>query len=142
MARLCRVHFAGMGEACARFHPLTLDFRHKQAGAPQDSVIWLRNGGGKTTLISLLYSVLVPNQNQFLGRLLGKDTTLTDFLRPNELGVVVTEWGLPGSWHSASSGWPSHVVERPWSPNGGFSVFMQRRDLGLTNCLCSVRERQ
>ena len=95
MARLCRVHLAGMGEACARFHPLTLDFRHKQASAPQDSVIWLRNGGGKTTLISLLYSVLVPNQNQFLGRLLGKDTTLTDFLRPNELGVVVTEWEFP-----------------------------------------------
>lgn len=95
MARLCRVHFAGMGENCARFHPLTLDFRHKQNGAPQDSVIWLRNGGGKTTLISLLYSVVVPNQNQFLGRLLGKDSTLTDFLRPNELGVVVTEWDFP-----------------------------------------------
>ncbi len=95
MARLSRVHFAGMGENCARFHPLTLDFRHKKNGAPQDSVIWLRNGGGKTTLISLLYSVLVPNQNQFLGRLLGKDNTLTDFLRPNELGVVVTEWDFP-----------------------------------------------
>ena len=95
MARLCRVHFAGMGEACARFHPLTMDFRHKQAGAPQDSVIWLRNGGGKTTLISLLYSVLIPNQNQFLGRLLGKDNTLADFLRPNELGIVVTEWDFP-----------------------------------------------
>lgn len=97
MARLCRIHFAGMGEDCARFHPLTMDFRHKQNGAPQDSVIWLRNGGGKTTLISLLYSVLVPNQNQFLGRLLGKDSTLTDFLRPNELGFVVTEWDFPVS---------------------------------------------
>lgn len=84
-----------MGENCARFHPLTLDFRHKQNRVPQDSVIWLRNGGGKTTLISLLYSVLVPNQNQFLGRLLGKDNTLTDFLRPNELGIVITEWDFP-----------------------------------------------
>ncbi len=95
MARLCRVHLAGMGEACARFHPLTLDFRHTDTGAAQDSVLWLRNGGGKTTLISIFYSVLVPNQNHFLGRLLGKRTTLPDFLRVNELGVVVCEWEFP-----------------------------------------------
>ena len=95
MARLCRMHFAGMGEACARFHPLTLDFRHPTTGAAQDSVLWLRNGGGKTTLISLFYSGLVPNQNHFLGRLLGKGTSLRDFLRLNELGVVVSEWDFP-----------------------------------------------
>lgn len=95
MARLCRMHFAGVGEACARFHPLTLDFRHPTTGAAQDSVLWLRNGGGKTTLISLFYSALVPNQNHFLGKLLGKGTSLHDFLRLNELGVIVSEWDFP-----------------------------------------------
>lgn len=95
MARLCRMHFAGVGEACARFHPLTLDFRNPTTGAAQDSVLWLRNGGGKTTLISLFYSTLVPNQNYFLGKLLGKGTSLRDFLRLNELGVIVSEWDFP-----------------------------------------------
>lgn len=89
------MHFAGMGEACARFHPLTLDFQHPDTGAAQDSVLWLRNGGGKTTLISLFYSSLVPNQNHFLGRLLGKGTSLHDFLRPNEIGVILSEWDFP-----------------------------------------------
>jgi archaellum component FlaC len=89
------MHFAGMGEACARFHPLTLDFRHPATGAAQDSVLWLRNGGGKTTLLSLFYSTLVPNQNHFLGRLLGKGTSLHDFLRLNEIGVIVSEWDFP-----------------------------------------------
>jgi hypothetical protein len=95
MARLCRMHFAGMGEACARFHPLTLDFRQPATGAAQDSVLWLRNGGGKTTLISLFYSTVVPNQNYFLGKLLKKGTSVGDFLRLNELGVIVSEWDFP-----------------------------------------------
>ena len=95
MARLCRVHFVGLGESCARFHPLTLDLRHPKTGVAQESVIWLRNGGGKTTLISLLYSVLIPNQNYFLGRLLGRPTSLADFLRPNELAAMLTEWEFP-----------------------------------------------
>lgn len=94
MARLCRIHLTGLGRESARFNPLTADLRDQRTGAPQDAVIWLRNGGGKTTLISLLYSLLVPNASQFLGKLTGKGARLEDFLRPDQLAVIATEWDL------------------------------------------------
>jgi hypothetical protein len=91
--------------AAARFNPLTLDLRDPSSGNAQDSVLWLRNGGGKTTLIALLYSTLVPDKRYFLGKLLGKDSGLADFVRNNDLGVVVTEWEFPGQF-----GIPRRVV--------------------------------
>ncbi|HEY5706185.1 MAG TPA: hypothetical protein VIS96_11490 [Terrimicrobiaceae bacterium] len=94
MARLCRIHVMGVGKESARFNPLTIDLRNPQNDAPQDSVIWLRNGGGKTTLISIFYSLLVPNASHFLGKLNGKGATLEDFLRPDQLAVIATEWDL------------------------------------------------
>ncbi len=94
MARLCRIHLTGLGRESARFNPLTADLRDQRTGTPQDAVIWLRNGGGKTTLISLLYSLLVPNASQFLGKLTGKGARLEDFLRPDQLAVIATEWDL------------------------------------------------
>ena len=105
MARLCRFHLAGLGLAAARFNPLTIDLRDPSSGNAQDSVLWLRNGGGKTTLIALLYSTLVPDKRHFLGKLLGKDSGLADFVRNNDLGVVVTEWEFPGQF-----GVPRRVV--------------------------------
>lgn len=94
MARLCRIHVAGVGKEGARFNPLTVDLRNLQDGSPQDSVIWLRNGGGKTTLISIFYSLLVPNASHFLGKMNGKGSSLEDFLRPDQLAAVATEWDL------------------------------------------------
>ena len=101
MARLCRIHLTGLGLAAARFNPLTIDLRDPKAGEAQDSVLWLRNGGGKTTLIALLYSTLVPDKRHFLGKLLGKDSGLADFVRNNDLGVVMTEWEFPGQMGAA-----------------------------------------
>lgn len=99
MARLCRIHVAGIGKEGARFNPLTVDLRNPENGTPQDSVIWLRNGGGKTTLISIFYSLLVPNASHFLGKMNGKNAALEDFLRPGQLACVVAEWELstPGA---------------------------------------------
>ncbi len=98
MARLCRIHIAGAGRESARFNPLTVDLRNPQTGSAQDSVIWLRNGGGKTTLISLFYSLLVPNSSHFLGKMNGKGASIEDFLRPDQLAIIVTEWDflVPG----------------------------------------------
>jgi hypothetical protein len=67
MARLARIHFAGLGTDSARFNPVTLDFRDPQ-GHANHAVMWLRNGGGKTTMLSFLYSTLRPHSNDWLGR--------------------------------------------------------------------------
>lgn len=55
MARLARIHFAGLGTDSARFNPVTLDLCDPN-GRAGHAVMWLRNGGGKTTMLSFLYS--------------------------------------------------------------------------------------
>jgi hypothetical protein len=104
MAKLCRIHVVGIGKESARFNPLTIDLRNPKDDCPQDSVIWLRNGGGKTTLISIFYSLLVPSASYFLGKMNGKGAALEDFLRPDQLAAVATEWDL------ATAGSPRRTV--------------------------------
>ena len=52
MPRLCRMRLSSIGHDSARFDDLTLDFTDRQ-GRPTNSVLWLRNGGGKSSLLSL-----------------------------------------------------------------------------------------
>jgi hypothetical protein len=97
--RLRRILMDSVGHADARFDPLLLDFRGS-SGQPLDTVLWLRNAGGKTSLLSLVFSVLQPHRNQFLGYLQkGAAKSLDKYVLPDDVAHVVLEWeaeGLPG----------------------------------------------
>jgi hypothetical protein len=67
MWHLRRVHMQSIGHPDARFDPLTLDFVD-EGGEPASSVLWLENMGGKTSWLSLFFSVLQPGLRDFLGR--------------------------------------------------------------------------
>lgn len=94
MARLARIHFAGLGTDSARFNPVTLDFRdqHSKAG---HAVMWLRNGGGKTTMLSFLYSTLRPHANDWLGKHNGRQTDLLEYVKERQTGFVLLEFEFP-----------------------------------------------
>ncbi|MFV8750643.1 hypothetical protein ACNOYE_08825 [Nannocystaceae bacterium ST9] len=99
MARLLRLHFASIGHGHARLSPLTLDFRHLtsslEPGSGIDSIVWLRNGGGKSSIINLFYSVLRPNRNEFLGSSAeGKARRIEDYVKRQDLSFVVSEWDV------------------------------------------------
>jgi hypothetical protein len=89
MAKLLRMHLVGVGHEDARFHPLPV--RLDQNGVPMNSVINLRNGGGKTSLLSLIYAVLLPGKHDFLGKVNGSNRTLDDNFLMGKLGVVALE---------------------------------------------------
>lgn len=60
---LAQFRLKSVGERSARFSDLTLDMTAPDGdglSSPSDSVIWLRNGGGKSSLLSLFYAVLLP----------------------------------------------------------------------------------
>ena len=63
---LARLRLANVGQASARFNDLTLDFT--DGTKPADSVLWLRNGGGKSTILSLFLSTLLPRKYDFMSR--------------------------------------------------------------------------
>lgn len=97
MARLLRLHFASVGHADARFSPLTLDFR-RPGGAAANTVLWLRNGGGKSSLLNLFYSTFAPQTKNFLGkRADGRSRQLGDYVQGRDLACVVSEWEMAAS---------------------------------------------
>jgi len=120
MYKLRRLYLDSIGHRAARFDPLTIDFTAE--AQPTDVVLWLRNGGGKTSLLSLFFALLFPNANQFLGR---PKKHIRDYVLSEGVGHSVIEWesaptGLPGLSLperlviGAVRFWPS----RRWVPDG------------------------
>lgn len=95
MARLLRLHFASVGVSSARFAPLTLDFRTPDGAGRRgaNSVLWLRNGGGKSSILNLLFSLVVPHRSRFLGETAdGRSQRFSDYIKPQDLSFIVAEW--------------------------------------------------
>lgn len=93
MWHLARAHLRGVGHPDARFDPLELDLTHD--GQPCDTVWWLENGGGKTSLLSLVFGVLRPATREFLGG--GHKRSLADYVGTGDVAHVVLEWQLPSA---------------------------------------------
>jgi hypothetical protein len=104
MYRISRIRLAGVGPADARFDkpsPDTPSFEIScigAGGAPEDSVIWLENGGGKTVFLSLLFHVLRPDKAPLIGgdeqsqRTGGRRAEISDFVLPTDVSHAVCEW--------------------------------------------------
>lgn len=93
MPRLLGIRFESVGHRDARLDGLHL--RLDRGGEPSDSVLWLRNGGGKSSLLNLLFSVVRPSQHDFLGsEAEARVRELTDYVSEGEVGAVCLEWLL------------------------------------------------
>lgn len=101
--QLAALRFRSIGERSARFTDLTLDLTAPAADSrrasvsdrdgvlcPHDSVVWLRNGGGKSSILSLLYAMLLPAANDFMGRSVQR--SLTDYVDTGDTSHVIAVW--------------------------------------------------
>jgi len=109
--QLLRVHFANIGHPDARLSPLTLNFfRETEEGElePVDSVIWAENGVGKSSIRTLLFSLLHPSIHDVMkasgGPLDNRKYEL--FFGPKDHSFVLTEWALPDSDQPNLTGFP------------------------------------
>jgi len=77
---------------------LSLDFRGP-SGAAANAVLWLRNGGGKSSLLNLFYSTFTPQTKHFLGKRSpdGRSRQLGDYVQSRDLACVVSEWDMAAS---------------------------------------------
>ncbi|MBI5495511.1 MAG: hypothetical protein HY904_10845 [Deltaproteobacteria bacterium] len=92
MPRLRALRFDSVGHESARLDGLVLDLCGER-GDPVDTVLWLRNGGGKSSILSLAFSVLRPNRNDFMGK--EQDTharQLVDYVADDDTATVALEW--------------------------------------------------
>ncbi|MFJ5927900.1 hypothetical protein ACIQF6_35430 [Kitasatospora sp. NPDC092948] len=107
MYELSRVLLRSVGPAAARYENVLLDL--SSAGAPvvaaspglfgddspvlrpsPASVLHLENGGGKSVLIKLIFSVVLPGHRQAVGSSSGR--ALRSFVLENDVSHIVLEW--------------------------------------------------
>ena len=92
MPVLSRLRLGSIGCPAARFDPLDLEL----VGADlrlRHTLLWLRNGGGKSSLISLILLLLNPKVGSTLGKTTkGEPKLETDYVLRGETGVVLAEW--------------------------------------------------
>ena len=107
--QLAALRFRSIGERSARFTDLTLSLTAPadDSPAPQDSVIWLRNGGGKSSILSLLYAQLLPRAYDFMGRTVQR--SLTDYIDSGDTSHVVALW-QPSNTARTLAGEPETVL--------------------------------
>lgn len=98
---LSRAALVNIGAPKARFEihhgePFTLNFTSR-GQTPEHTLVSLRNGGGKSSLINLLFSLLIPNARKFVGSTeRGTPSTLSDYVDGDDTAHVVIEWVRPG----------------------------------------------
>ncbi|AXB42683.1 hypothetical protein [Amycolatopsis albispora] len=90
MYRLRRFYLDSIGVPDNRFSDLLVDLTDAD-GAPADSIVWLRNGAGKTTMLSLLLALILPDRRDFLATRT-KKRTLEDLVQSHDTAHVVAEW--------------------------------------------------
>lgn len=132
MYELRRVRLFSVGPAGARYSDVVLDF--SDVGGPvrapvQDalfdagpaevirrpspaSVLFLENGGGKSVLIKLIFSVMLPGRRQVVGTT--NTRVLEKFVRANDVAHVLLEWQHTETGARVVTGkvseWRGHVV--------------------------------
>ena len=90
MLKLRRCHLSCIGSRSARFSPVLMDFTKDDGAA--NSVVFLENGGGKTTLAAFLYLTLWPEQNHFLLKAAkNAKARVANYLSPGQTAYIVLE---------------------------------------------------
>ncbi len=56
MQKISRIYLGNCGYTTAWYDGVTLDLTDPDSGLPTDTIINLENGGGKTSLLSLIFS--------------------------------------------------------------------------------------
>jgi hypothetical protein len=94
MPKLLRLRFVSIGHPQARMDDLVLDFRDV-SGDAADSTLWLRNGGGKSSILNLFFAIVRPHKGEFLGgKAEAKQRSLSDYFLPGDRSIAVAEWSL------------------------------------------------
>jgi hypothetical protein len=90
MLKLRRCHLSCIGNRSARFSPVSLDFSKDESA--ENSVVFLENGGGKTTLAAFVYLTLWPEQNHFLLKAAkNPKARVANYLSPGQSAFIILE---------------------------------------------------
>ncbi|SEB47921.1 hypothetical protein SAMN04489727_2071 [Amycolatopsis tolypomycina] len=132
MYELSRVRLHSVGPKGARYQDVALDLRHVGPPVPAPvqralfatgpagvlrrpspaSVLFAENGNGKSVLIKLIFSVMLPGRRQIVGTT--STRALDDFVLADDVAHVILEWQHTRTGQRVITGktsaWRGHVV--------------------------------
>ncbi|MCR3723001.1 MULTISPECIES: hypothetical protein [Prauserella salsuginis group] len=158
MYELSRVRLHSVGPSGARYQDVVLDFsgvgdvvatltqdalfgagiHHAEGGPPRRpspaSVLFLENGGGKSVLIKLIFSVMLPGRRQVVGTT--NTRVLEKFVGSKDVAHVVLEWQHVETGERLITGkvseWRGHVASSdPANLVDSWYCFRPGADVGL-----------
>src|SRR5947199_7156073 len=103
MPQLTRIRLCNIGNELARIDDLVLPL-HDVEGKAANTTIWLRNGGGKTVIVSLLLWLMCPDKK------MPDNRHIEDYVQPQDRSVIVAEWQLDGSNHNGATNEPERYL--------------------------------
>lgn len=141
MQKISRIHLGNCGYRTAWYEGMTFEVTDPDSGQPTDTLINLENGGGKTTLIGLVFSCFETAQERFLKHIQSKHNTFSQyFTHDGAPGFIIVEWLLPSR---TAGGKPYRLVTgqavavrshtEPPEVDRMFFSFEERADLGLAD---------
>ncbi|WP_321912304.1 coiled-coil domain-containing protein [Burkholderia cepacia] len=96
MQTISRIYLANCGYRTAWYEAVTFDLTDPGTALPTDTIINLENGGGKTTLLGLVFSCFETSQDRFLKHIQSKHNSFSQyFTHDGTPGFIVVEWLMP-----------------------------------------------
>lgn len=96
MQRISRIYLGNCGYSMAWYDGLLMDLADPETHQPTDTIINLENGGGKTSLLSLIFSCFDTGQDRFLKHLQSKNNHFSQYFSQDGLpGFILVEWEMP-----------------------------------------------
>ncbi|CAD7381856.1 coiled-coil domain-containing protein [Xanthomonas arboricola] len=141
MQKISRLHLGNCGYRTAWYEGMTFELTDPDSGHPTDTLINLENGGGKTTLIGLVFSCFETAQEKFLKHIQSKHNTFSQyFTHDGAPGFIIVEWLMPSRTAGEE---PYRLVTgqavavrshtEPPDVDRMFFSFEEHTDLGLTD---------
>jgi hypothetical protein len=139
MQKIARIYLGSTGYTAAWYDAVTLDLVDPHTAEPTDVIINLENGGGKSTLLSLIFSCFDTSQDRFLKHIHSKNNHFSQyFANDGTPGFIVVEWLMPprtkgGAAYRLVTGQVVSVKPAADGPEIDrlFFSFEEKADLGL-----------
>jgi hypothetical protein len=96
MQRITRIYLGNCGYPMAWYDGTVFDLTDPETKEPSDTIINLENGGGKTSLLGLIFSCFDTSLDRFLKHLQNKNNHFSQyFSQDGLLGYILVEWEMP-----------------------------------------------
>lgn len=96
MQKITRIYVGNYGIDMAWYDGIVFDLTDPDHGEPTDTIINLENGGGKTTLLSFIFSCFETGQERFLKHIQNKNHRFSQYFARDGLpGIALIEWLMP-----------------------------------------------